>query len=66
MRNLLDHTDARGAAQSARLLRYRDGRAITARRYDYLWARIRQQLPVGFQNSGVAVTSGFRLRVRTR
>ena len=29
----------------ARLFRYRDGDPITARRYDYLWSRIRQQLP---------------------
>ncbi len=45
MRHLLDQTDARGAEQSARLLRYRDGQPITSRRYDYLWTRIKQQLP---------------------
>jgi len=45
MRHLLDHADARGADPSTRLLRYRNGRPITARRYDYLWARVRQQLP---------------------
>jgi integrase len=27
------------------LLRYRDGRAITYRRYDHLWTRIGRQLP---------------------
>lgn len=45
MRHLLDHAAARSAGPSARLLRYRRGRPITARRYDYLWTRIRQQLP---------------------
>jgi integrase/recombinase XerC len=45
MRHLLDHADTRGADQGARLLRYRNGRQITARRYDYLWIRIRRELP---------------------
>ena len=45
MRHLLDHAATRGADPNARLLRYRDGRPITARRYDYLWTRIRRQLP---------------------
>ena len=45
MRHLLNHTHTRGAGPNARLLRYRDGRPITARRHDYLWSRIRQQLP---------------------
>jgi integrase/recombinase XerC len=44
-RHLRAHADARGADPSARLLRYRNGNPITARRYDYLWSRIRQQLP---------------------
>jgi site-specific recombinase XerD len=45
IRHLLDHTRTRGADPSGRLLRYRAGRSITARRYDYLWTRIRQELP---------------------
>jgi site-specific recombinase XerD len=44
-RHLLDHAAARGAGSDARLLRYRNGRPITARRYDYLWTRIRDHLP---------------------
>jgi hypothetical protein len=30
---------------STPLLRYRDGRPITYRRYDYIWARIGEELP---------------------
>ena len=43
-RHLLNHARTRGAAPSSRLLRYRDGRHVTARRYDYIWARVRQEL----------------------
>ena len=40
MRHLQAHAADRHAPTAGRLLRYRDGRAITARRYDHLWTRI--------------------------
>jgi integrase len=43
---LAEHANARGAvAPTDGLLRYRDGRALTSRRYDHLWHRLGQQLP---------------------
>jgi integrase len=43
---LAEHADARGAVMSTdALLRYRDGRGLTSRRYDHLWHRLGQQLP---------------------
>ncbi|MGD9527059.1 MAG: tyrosine-type recombinase/integrase [Dehalococcoidia bacterium] len=45
MRHLRAHAETRQAVADTRLLRYRIGRPITARRYDYLWSRIRDQLP---------------------
>jgi integrase/recombinase XerC len=45
MRHLLAHARERGAQAGGQLLRYRDGRPITRRRYDYLWTRIGQHLP---------------------
>jgi integrase len=45
MRHLLDHVSERGAGAGDQLFRYRDGRPITARRYDYLWTRIGKHLP---------------------
>ena len=43
---LADHARARGAVlPTDALLRYRNGRALTSRRYDQLWKRIGQQLP---------------------
>jgi integrase len=43
---LAEHADARGTVMSTdALLRYRDGRALTSRRYDHLWHRLGQQLP---------------------
>ena len=43
---LADHAAARsGVLPTHRLLRYRDGRALTSRRYDHLWHRIGEQLP---------------------
>jgi integrase len=43
---LTEHAASRGALLPAdRLLRYRDGRALTSRRYDHLWKRLGQQLP---------------------
>lgn len=39
------HAEQRQAPAHGQLLRYADGRAITARRYDHLWARIGGHLP---------------------
>jgi len=45
MRHLLAHHEQRGGGdRNAVLLRYRDGRPLTYRRYDSLWARIGQHL----------------------
>ncbi|MEV0760410.1 site-specific integrase [Nocardia sp. NPDC050435] len=44
MQNLLTHRE-RGAGPDDQLLRYRNGRAITGRRYDYIWTRIGRHLP---------------------
>jgi len=44
--HLDEHARIRGAVlPTDSLLRYRNGRAITSRRYDHLWKRIGQQLP---------------------
>jgi integrase/recombinase XerC len=46
MRHLLIHAQQRGANHvDGQLLRYRSGRPITTRRYDYLWMRIGRHLP---------------------
>jgi integrase len=46
MRHLLAHGRERGDGKlHGQLLRYRHGRPITYRRYDYLWARIGEHLP---------------------
>jgi integrase/recombinase XerC len=46
MRALLLHNEQRGRGDAdGQLLRYRDGRPLTRRRYDYLWHRIGQHLP---------------------
>jgi site-specific recombinase XerD len=45
MRHLLAHAAERHAPAAGQLLRYRDGRAITYRRYDHLWTRIGRHLP---------------------
>jgi site-specific recombinase XerD len=43
---LADHADHRGAtAPGDALLRYRDGRPLTSRRYDHLWKRLGHELP---------------------
>jgi integrase len=43
---LADHAHCRGAVLPAdELLRFRDGRALTSRRYDHLWKRLGDQLP---------------------
>ncbi len=45
IRHLLAHHAERGDGdRNGSLLRYRDGRPLTYRRYDYLWARIGQHL----------------------
>jgi hypothetical protein len=40
MARLIEHGQERHAPPGGQLLRYRDGRPITSRRYDGLWARI--------------------------
>lgn len=45
MRCLHDHVEQRGPGEpSAQLLRHRDGKPITRRRYDHLWSRMRKHL----------------------
>lgn len=43
--HLRAHATDRGAGDDQQLLRSANGTPITARRYDYLWARVRQHLP---------------------
>jgi integrase len=45
MAGLARHAGERHAPPDGRLLRYRDGRQITTRRYDDLWVRIGRALP---------------------
>lgn len=45
MAGLIDHAGGRHAPADGRLLRYRDGRPVTYRRYDGLWVRIGRHLP---------------------
>ncbi|MBN1171104.1 MAG: site-specific integrase [Micromonosporaceae bacterium] len=45
MDHLLRHADQRGAPPQGPLLRYRNGRPLTTRRYDHLWHRLGQYLP---------------------
>ncbi|MEV6527302.1 site-specific integrase [Longispora sp. NPDC051575] len=45
MAALVDHGKERRAPVDGQLLRYRDGRAITYRRYDHLWVRVARHLP---------------------
>jgi site-specific recombinase XerD len=42
---LVQHGQDRRAPADGQLLRYADGRPITSRRYDHLWARIGRRLP---------------------
>jgi integrase/recombinase XerC len=44
-RHLRAHTDERNTGDHNQLLSYRNGRPITARRYDYLWSRLGKHLP---------------------
>ena len=45
MAGLVRHAEERHAPPGGRLLRYRDGRPVTYRRYDGLWVRIGRHLP---------------------
>ena len=45
MSHLQQHARERHARSDGQLLRYRDGKAVTYRRYDHLWSRIGQHLP---------------------
>ncbi|WP_245675732.1 tyrosine-type recombinase/integrase [Micromonospora halophytica] len=45
MRHLQQHAEERRAVGTGQLLRYRNGRPITYRRYDHLWVRIGEHLP---------------------
>ena len=45
MNHLLLHNEQRGDSSADKLLRYTNGRPITARRYDYLWNRLGRYLP---------------------
>ncbi|MFE9324325.1 hypothetical protein ACIHDR_10855 [Nocardia sp. NPDC052278] len=45
MRHLLHHAEQRHSPPHGQLLRYRNTKPITARRYDHLWTRIGQHLP---------------------
>lgn len=45
MRYLQRHITERPASPATSVLRYRNGRPITRRRYDHLWSRIGQHLP---------------------
>lgn len=45
MRHLVALGEERGAVATEQLLRYRNGRPITARRYDHLWLRLGKHLP---------------------
>ncbi len=45
MTRLTEHGQERHAPPGGQLLRYRNGRPITSRRYDGLWARIGRVLP---------------------
>ena len=45
MARLAEHGRQRHAPPDGRLLRYRDGRPVTYRRYDHLWDRLGRHLP---------------------
>jgi integrase/recombinase XerC len=45
MSRLVQHAAGRHAPPGGRLLRYRDGRPVTYRRYDGLWVRVGRHLP---------------------
>ena len=74
MARLAEHGRERHAPSDGQLLRYADGRPITYRRYDHLWARIGGQLPwVATQQVSHALdqahdadVGGAELRLRRR
>jgi hypothetical protein len=45
MAHLLQHARDRHGPPTGQLLRYRDGKPLTYRRYDHLWQRIGEHLP---------------------
>lgn len=45
MAHLQQHARERHARPDGQLLRYRDGKPVTYRRYDHLWSRLGQHLP---------------------
>ncbi|MEV6336193.1 hypothetical protein AB0M12_15900 [Nocardia vinacea] len=45
MRHLLHHAEQRHSPPDEQLLRYHNGKPITARHYDHLWTRIGEHLP---------------------
>jgi integrase/recombinase XerC len=53
MAALVKHAEDRNAPADGGLLRYRNGRQITDRRYDQLWVRIGRELP-WFRNHGIS------------
>jgi integrase/recombinase XerC len=44
MKRLVAHAEERGSGPDGQVLRYRSGRPITVRRYDYLWSRLGRHL----------------------
>jgi integrase/recombinase XerC len=60
MRYLLAHHEQRGAGDRSGPLRYRDGRPLTYRRYDHLWARIGQHLRWSTRSRSAPTGSGTR------
>ncbi len=74
MAALARHAGERNAPAGGQLLRYRNGRPITDRRYDYLWDRIGRHLP-WVRTQGISThwlrphhadVGGAQLRVRHR
>lgn len=45
MTHLAQHAEQRGADEDQQLLRYRNGRPLTRRRYDSLWKRLGKHIP---------------------
>lgn len=45
MRALLRHHEIRGGSPDERLLRYRNGKPMTRKRYEILWKRLREHVP---------------------
>ncbi|MEV6557551.1 site-specific integrase [Nocardia sp. NPDC051756] len=45
MRYLIEHAEQRHSPLMGQLLRYRNGRAISSRRYDHIWHRVGEILP---------------------